>query len=168
IAAKVNGKMAPLRQKLEIGDQVEIITGNRINLNPDWIHDVVTHKAKSRIRQYIKKKERGVAEEGREIWEKRAKRGNVEISEQDLMRIAHKLKFNSTQELFYDIGKGNFDVDRLYKSVKQFTGTGRIGEERSQDEKPTVSEEEIQQSYIHTARSIGDEKALVIDNDISN
>ncbi|MEX0994733.1 MAG: RelA/SpoT family protein, partial [Balneolaceae bacterium] len=104
MAAKVNGKMVPLRQKLEIGDQVEILTGNKINLNPDWIDDVVTHKAKSRIRQFIKQKERKVAEEGREIWEKRAKRGKIEISDQELLRVAHRLKFDSHQEMFYEIG----------------------------------------------------------------
>ena len=169
MAAKINGKMAPLRQKLEIGDQVEIITGNKINLNPDWINDVVTHKAKSRIRQYIKQKERKVAEEGRELWEKRAKRASVEISDQDLMQIAHKLSFESTQALFYDIGKGKFDVNKLLNAVKQFTGTGRIEEEDSeQDKAPPITEEEIQQTYIDTARSMGDEKALVIDNKVSN
>lgn len=169
MAAKVNGKMAPLRQKLEIGDQVEIITGNKINLNPDWIDDVVTHKAKSRIRQFIKQKERQVADEGREIWEKRAKRGKIEISEQDLMQVAHKLSFDSTKELFYEIGKGNYDVNKLFKSVKQFTGTGRIKEEKKESEEQTVvTDEEIQQTYIDAARSLGDEKALVIDDNISN
>ena len=37
MAAKVNGRMVPLRHKLKNGDQVEIITGSKINLNPDWI-----------------------------------------------------------------------------------------------------------------------------------
>jgi GTP pyrophosphokinase/guanosine-3',5'-bis(diphosphate) 3'-pyrophosphohydrolase len=169
MAAKVNGKMAPLRQKLEIGDQVEIITGKEINLNPDWIDDVVTHKAKSRIRQYMKQKERQVVTEGRELWEKRANRGNIEISDQDLMQVAHELKFESTQEVFYEIGQGNFDVNKLFKAVKQFTGTGRIeDEEEEQADRPQQSEEEIQQRYIDTARSISDEKALVIDDEISN
>lgn len=168
IAAKVNGKMAPLRQKLDIGDQVEIITGNKINLNPDWIDDVVTHKAKSRIRQYIKQKERQTADEGREIWEKRAKRGNVEISEQDLMRVAQKLKFDSTQDLFYDIGKGSFDVNELYNAVKQFTSKGRIDDQDEQQQADPVSEEEIQKTYINAARSVSDEKALIINGEITN
>jgi GTP pyrophosphokinase/guanosine-3',5'-bis(diphosphate) 3'-pyrophosphohydrolase len=168
MAAKINGKMAPLRQKLEIGDQVEIITGNKINLNPDWINDVVTHKAKSRIRQYIKQQEREVADEGQEIWEKRAKRANVEISDQDLMKVAHKLKFESTQELFYEIGKGNFDVSKLLKAAKQFIGKGRIQEEEKEEKQAPITEEEIQKTYIDAARSIGDEKALVIDDNISN
>ena len=167
IAAKINGKMAPLRQKLEIGDQVEIITGNKINLNPDWINDVVTHKAKSRIRQFIKQKERQTADEGREIWEKRAKRGNIEISEQDLMRIAHKLKFDSTQDLFYEIGKGTFDVNKLFKVVKQFTSKGRI-EEPEEEKTSSISEEKIQETYINAARSVSDEKALIINGELTN
>ncbi len=168
IAAKVNGKMAPLRQKLDIGDQVEIITGNKINLNPDWINDVVTHKAKSRIRQYIKQKERQTADEGREIWEKKAKRGNIEISEQDLTRIAQKLNFDSTQDLFYDIGKGSFDVNELYNAVKQFTSKGRIDEKEDEDKPAPVTEEEIQETYINAARSVSDEKALVINGEVTN
>ncbi|MEL7833840.1 bifunctional (p)ppGpp synthetase/guanosine-3',5'-bis(diphosphate) 3'-pyrophosphohydrolase [Fodinibius sp. Rm-B-1B1-1] len=169
IAAKINGKMAPLRQKLDIGDQVEIITGNKINLNPDWINDVVTHKAKSRIRQYIKQKERKTADEGREIWEKRAKRGSVKISEQDLTRIAQKLKFDSTQDLFYDIGKGSFDVNELYNAVKEFTSKGRIDEKEDENKKPApATEEEIQETYINAARSVSDEKALVINGEVTN
>jgi GTP diphosphokinase / guanosine-3',5'-bis(diphosphate) 3'-diphosphatase len=64
LAAKVNGKIVPLRHKLKSGDQVEIITGKQVNLNPDWINDVATHKAKSRIRQFIKQKERHVYDIG--------------------------------------------------------------------------------------------------------
>jgi len=168
IAAKINGKMAPLRQKLDIGDQVEIITGNKINLNPDWINDVVTHKAKSRIRQYIKQKERKVADEGREIWEKRAKRGNIEISEQDLTPIAQKLDFNTTQDLFYAIGKGTFDVNKLYKRVKQYTSKGRIEEQEEEPKPAPATEEEIQETYINAARSVSDDKALIINGELTN
>jgi len=167
IAAKINGKMAPLRQKLDIGDQVEIITGNKINLNPDWINDVATHKAKSRIRQFIKQKERQTADEGREIWEKRAKRSSIEISEQDMMRVAHKLKFDSTQDLFYEIGKGTYDIDKLVNVVKQFTSKGRI--EEPEEEKATpISEEKMQETYINAARSVSDEKALIINGELTN
>ncbi len=168
IAAKINGKMAPLRQKLDIGDQVEIITGNKINLNPDWINDVVTHKAKSRIRQYIKQKERKTADEGRELWEKRAERANIQISDQELMKVAQKLKFESTQQLFYDIGSGQFDVNELFNTVKQYTSKGRV-EESQEDERPdSVSEEKIQETYIQAARSLDDKKALIINGELTN
>lgn len=167
MAAKVNGKMVPLRQKLQNGDQVEIITGNKINLNPDWIDDVVTHKAKSRIRQFIKQKQRKVAEEGREIWDKRSSRGNIEISEQELNRFAKKFKYESTQELFFDIGSGAFDVNDLFREVKKFKSTGRFEEAEHVEVNP-ISEKEIQDKYISEARSIGDGKSLFINGELSN
>ncbi|MCH2451398.1 MAG: bifunctional (p)ppGpp synthetase/guanosine-3',5'-bis(diphosphate) 3'-pyrophosphohydrolase [Gracilimonas sp.] len=167
MAAKVNGKMVPLRQKLHNGDQVEIITSNKINLNPDWIDDVVTHKAKSRIRQFIKQKQRKIAEEGREIWDKRAKKGSIEISEQELNKFAKRFNYESTQDLFFDIGSGVFSVNELFKEVKKFKSTGRIEEEESPEVKP-ITQEEIQDKYINAARAVGDGKALFINGELSN
>jgi GTP pyrophosphokinase/guanosine-3',5'-bis(diphosphate) 3'-pyrophosphohydrolase len=166
MAAKVNGKMAPLRQKLRNGDQVEIITGNKVNLNPDWIDDVVTHKAKSRIRQFIKQKQRKVAEQGREIWDKRAERGNVEISDQELTKIAKRFKYESTQGLFYDLGTGSLDANTLYREVKKFKSTGRIEDE--QTEITSKSDEEIQDKYLSAARTLGQGQALILNGEISN
>lgn len=166
MAAKVNGKMAPLRQKLKNGDQVEIITGNKINLNPDWIDDVVTHKAKSRIRQFIKQKQRKVADEGREIWEKRAARGKIEISDQELTKIAKRFKYESTQGMFYDLGLGSIDVNTVFREVKKFKSTGRIEGEAS--ETTLRTEEEIQETYYSTARSLGDAQSLILNGELSN
>lgn len=166
MAAKVNGKMAPLRQKLKNGDQLEIITGNKINLNPDWIDDVVTHKAKSRIRQYIKQKERKVADEGREIWEKRANRGKIEISDQELTKIAKRFKYESTQGMFYDLGLGSLDANSVFREVKKFKSTGRIEDESS--DLPQKTEEEIQETYINAARTFGDGQALILNGELSN
>jgi len=167
LAAKVNGKMVPLRQKLSIGDQVEIITGNKINLNPDWINDVVTHKAKSRIRQFIKQKERKVADEGRELWKKRAERGNIKISEQDLSRVANKLKFDSTQQMFYEIGSGAYDVNILFDAAKQFASKGRIEDDREARDQE-ISEELIQEKYYDEARSLGKHDALIVNGEVTN
>ncbi len=166
IAAKVNGKMVPLRQKLNNGDQVEVITGNKINLNADWIDDVVTHKAKSRIRQYIKQKQRAVADEGRELWHKRSERAKLDISDQELTRFAHKFDFNTTQDMFYAIGLDSFDLSKLFKEVKKYKSTGRIDEEAQ--EETQKSEEEIQQQYITEARKMGDGKSLIINGELSN
>jgi len=167
IASKVNGKMVPLRQKLKIGDQVEIITGNKINLNPDWMDDVVTHKARARLRQFIKQKERKVANEGREIWEKRAKKGKVEITDQELTKVAKVFGFDATQDMFYEIGKGAFDVNKPFEKVKEYKSKGRIDKDQPESE-DSVSEDKIQEEYISTARSVGEDKALLVEGELSN
>lgn len=168
MAAKVNGKMVPLRKKLQNGDQVEVITGNKVNLNPDWIDSVVTHKAKSRIRQFIKQKKRKMAEEGRQVWEKRAARGKLEVSEQELAMFARKFKYESLQDLFYDIGTGSFDVNQLYNEVKKFKSIGHLDESQAEVEISPLNEEEIQEKYISAARSYGDGKSLIINGELSN
>jgi GTP pyrophosphokinase/guanosine-3',5'-bis(diphosphate) 3'-pyrophosphohydrolase len=166
LAAKVNGKMVPLRQKLQSGDQVEIITGKNSNLNPDWINDVVTHKAKSRIRQFINMKERKGIEDGRESWQKKADKLNLEISDQDLVKVANKLKYHSMNKLYYDIGVGAFDVNNLTKGVKDFLSKGRIEEEKSRLER--ISEEEIHDQYYDSARTAGSMRGLLINGDLTD
>lgn len=133
LAAKVNGKIVPLRQKLKSGDQIEIITGKQINLNPDWINDVVTHKARARLRQFVKQKERKMADEGRLIWQKKAERTRIEITDQDLAKIASKLKYPSLQKLFFDIGSGVYDAARLVKAVKRYQSRGRLEEDENRE-----------------------------------
>jgi guanosine-3',5'-bis(diphosphate) 3'-pyrophosphohydrolase len=52
--ARVNGRMVPLRYKLKSGDTVEAITAERQNPGKDWLNHVVTARAKSRIRQWLR------------------------------------------------------------------------------------------------------------------
>lgn len=167
IAAKVNGKMVPLRQRLRSGDQVEIITGNKVNLNTDWMESVVTHKAKARIRQFIKQKERKIAIEGRELWEKKADRAKIEISDQELTKVAQKFKFDDAQEMFREIGTGAFEVKKLLKHVKQLKSKGRI-ETETDDTHHKPTEDEISEEYYTTARSVGEGKALLVEGELTN
>jgi len=54
VAAKINHELAPLRTELRNGDQVEIITTAHGRPNPAWLNYVVTGKARSHIRHYLK------------------------------------------------------------------------------------------------------------------
>lgn len=58
VGARVNGKMVPLRHRLQSGDTVEIITSKTQNPSKDWLKFVVTNKAKSKIRQFVKEEQR--------------------------------------------------------------------------------------------------------------
>lgn len=163
LAAKVNGKIQPLRHKLSSGDQVEIITGKHSNLSHDWIHDVVTHKAKSRIRQFIKQEERMISEKGRQAWLKKAERLDLEISDQDLAKIANKMGYPSIQSVFYAIGAEVLDVAKLVKAVKSFLSKGRMEAENEQDKgRKALNKEEIDDLYYDEAQTAG-RQSLVID-----
>jgi len=54
VAARVDKKLLPLRTRLESGQLVEIITAPSAMPNPAWLESVVTGKARTAIRQYLK------------------------------------------------------------------------------------------------------------------
>ena len=54
IAAKINHELAPLRTPLKSGDRIEIVTAPHGTPNPGWLNFVVTGKARSHIRHYLK------------------------------------------------------------------------------------------------------------------
>src|SRR5258706_4335512 len=61
VAAKIDRRLAPLRQVLRNGQTVEIITAKGASPNPGWVNFVVTAKATSAIRHYLKNLKRGEA-----------------------------------------------------------------------------------------------------------
>jgi len=54
IGAKVNYKLVPISHVLRNADQIEIITSKKQKPNDDWLKFVVTAKARSRIKYYLK------------------------------------------------------------------------------------------------------------------
>ena len=55
--ARVNGRMVPLRYRLKSGDTVEVNTAERQTPGKDWANHVVTARAKSRIRQWLRQQQ---------------------------------------------------------------------------------------------------------------
>lgn len=61
VAAKVDRRLTPLRTVLRNGQTVEIITAKGAMPNPSWVNFVVTAKARSAIRHYLKSLRRSEA-----------------------------------------------------------------------------------------------------------
>jgi len=54
VACRINRRLAPLSEQLESGQTVEIITSSGAAPNPAWLNFVVTGKARTNIRHYLK------------------------------------------------------------------------------------------------------------------
>ncbi len=159
IGAKVNGKMVPLSYTLTSGDQVEIITSKKQQPNPDWIKFVVTQKARSRIRHWINEKRRKATEHGRDLWEKRLAKLGMEVTDAEMGRISTKLRFPNTQQLYFELGSGLYEVNDLLKATK-----GML-----KDDDPEKSESESlrlqYESFLSSAQSSGS-PGLLIDGEL--
>src|SRR5277367_1892538 len=54
VAAKIDRRLTPLRSVLRNGQTVQIITAKGASPNPSWVNFVVTAKARSAVRHYLK------------------------------------------------------------------------------------------------------------------
>ena len=54
VACRINDRPAPLSQALESGQKIKIITSQNTQPNPNWLNFVITAKARSAIRHYLK------------------------------------------------------------------------------------------------------------------
>src|SRR5690554_2381402 len=113
IGAKVNHKLVPISHILQNGDQVEIITSTKQTPKEDWLNFVVTAKAKSKIKSSLKEEKRRIAEDGKEILERKLKSLKITYNTENLNKLASFFKFASTQDLFYSMAKGKIDLQDL-------------------------------------------------------
>jgi RelA/SpoT family (p)ppGpp synthetase len=111
VAARVNRRLVPLRTPLYNGQTVEIITASGAKPNPAWLSFVVTAKARTNIRHYLKNlKVEEAIDLGRRMLDKAMVsfgKSLDEIAEQDMQLLLTEYKLDSVSTLYEDIGLGN-------------------------------------------------------------
>ena len=113
--AKVNGRIVPLDYKLQNGDQVEIITNPTKKPNPEWLKFVVTSKAKSRIKAYLKELEREKwIEDGKQTLDLLSKKLNVD-RQALLNQIKNAEDIQRDEEVYLMVGSGKLSKERIYQ-----------------------------------------------------
>jgi len=110
VAAKVDRRLVPLRTQLRNGQTVEVITARGATPNPSWVNFVVTAKARTAIRQFLKTMRRTEAEElGRRLLDHAL--GEFQTSVRKLGKkrlndLVAELGVDGTKTLFAQIGLG--------------------------------------------------------------
>ncbi len=134
IAAKINRRLAPLSTVLSSGQTVEIITAPGTGPNPNWLSFVVTAKARSRIRHYLKTRKRSESIVlGQRLLEKALNSISKSLDDIDrtqLQKVLKESKLKKLDDLFESTGIGN-QLPLLL--AKRLTGTS-INDEKSQEE----------------------------------
>ena len=118
--AKINGKIVPLSYRLRSGDQVEIITSEKSFPNPSWLDYVITSRARSRIRSFLREDKKQIAQEGKEILRRKLKQLKIGFNDKTIDKLLKFYKLKTNLDLFYRVGIGTIDNAKLKKfSVDQ-------------------------------------------------
>ena len=110
VAAKIDRRLTPLRAVLRNGQTVQIITAKGATPNPSWVNFVVTAKARSAVRHYLKSLHRSEAVElGRRLLVQALAEFDVElkaVSPQALESALAEFVLKDADELYEKIGLG--------------------------------------------------------------
>jgi guanosine-3',5'-bis(diphosphate) 3'-pyrophosphohydrolase len=128
VAAKVDRRLVPLRTPLRNGQTVEIVTAKGAMPNPAWVNFVVTAKARTAVRQYLKGLKHGEAAElgKRMLTQVLSDLGlsfkSIELERWDTLAVDFGLQ--RAEELFEKVGLG----ERLAPLVAQRLVPNATGE----------------------------------------
>jgi guanosine-3',5'-bis(diphosphate) 3'-pyrophosphohydrolase len=113
IGAKINHKLVPISYVLKSGDQVEILTSAKQHPKDDWLHFVVTAKAKSKIKYALKEEKRHLAENGKEIFDRKLRSLKIDQSSFNMNDLLLFYKVSSSLDLFHRIAVEAIDLKNL-------------------------------------------------------
>ncbi len=118
VGAKINGRIAPLNTKLVNGDQVEIITSKTQTPSPTWERFVVTGKARSHIRRFIRQQQRNeYITLGQAILKKIFQQEGYEYTDKAVNGIVHQMRVDEVDDIFANIGSGHFAAKEVFKTI---------------------------------------------------
>ena len=122
VGARINNKVVTIRQELQSGDQVEIMTSNNQKPKQDWMNIVKTSRAKSKIRLALKETQVKDALFAKEMLERKFKNRKVEMEESTMQHLVKKLGFKEISEFYRQVASGELDagvvIDR-YVEIQQ-------------------------------------------------
>ena len=113
IGAKVNTQLVPLSYQLQNGDQIEIITSDKQKPTEEWLGYASSARAKQKIKGALNEQRKVIAEDGKEILERKLKQYNLTNSKENTSLIERFFNVGSTIDLYIRIAKGKIDLAKL-------------------------------------------------------
>ncbi len=159
---RIGGKMVTLRQVLQSGDQVEILT--HVNQVPkqDWLNVAKTSRARAKIRQALKEMAASQAAFAKEELERKFKNRKIDVDESTLMHTMTRLGYRVVTEFYNALAEGTLDVNQVLEAYAMQQRYDR-GELTTQ---PSQSAENFSMRNEEDKRNKGKDDVLVIDQNL--
>ncbi len=118
VGAKINGRIAPLNTKLNNGDQIDIITAKNQNPSPTWERFVVTGKARSHIRRFVRMQQRDqYSALGKAMLQKIFQQEGYEFTDKAVTNVVPQFRMDEVDDLYAGIGQGNLVARDVFRTI---------------------------------------------------
>jgi len=118
VGAKINGRIAPLNTALSNGDQVEVVTAKTQQPSPTWERFVVTGKARSHIRKFIRNQQRQeYATLGKAMLQKLFRQEGYDFTEKAVTGVLPNYNVEEVDDIYANIGSGIWGVRDVFKTI---------------------------------------------------
>jgi GTP diphosphokinase / guanosine-3',5'-bis(diphosphate) 3'-diphosphatase len=118
LAAKINGRIVPLSYELRSGDTVEILTSSNQQPNNDWLKFVVSSRARSRIKKFLRDKEdENSSALGEEMLTRALQKFSIKIKDINLPDLAIKFNHKDSAAFFAALGRGDLKLESLLRKI---------------------------------------------------
>ncbi len=153
VAAKLDHSFVPLNTPLYSGQTVEIVTSPSSHPNAAWLNYVVTAKARSNIRNYLKNMQADEAmSQGRRLLERCLKPLGMrldDVKQENIETVLNEYGFSELSELLEDVGLGNRPPSLVVR---------RLAPERTSD----GESEETKEMQSQSALAISGTEGMVV------
>ncbi len=167
MGGKINSRSASIREQLKNGDIVEVFTQKNQTPKSDWLNVVVTSKARTKIKNFLREEQAKNARIGREELERKLKNWKLNISMDDAVAYLCKhFKQRTGMELYELIATQKIDISTI-KELLQRLISGEIDEARRAAAAALEAERLRKQSNAAKEESKSTD-ALIIDESIHN
>ena len=107
--ARINGKVVTIRQPLQSGDQVEIMTSANQKPKQDWLNIAQTSRARSKIRLALKETQVKEGLFAKEMLERKFKNRKLEMDDSIMQLLIRKLGFKEVSDFYRQVANGEID-----------------------------------------------------------
>ncbi len=163
VGGRMNGKAVPIRQQLESGATVEILTSNAQTPKLEWLGFVASGHAKAKIRSAVRELDAKDGLIARELLERKLKNKKIEWDETVINILVKRAGFKEAGEFYRAIAGERVDVADIIDLYQEIARHGTGQGERT----PTRSAEEFNFGREKGKESVGgDSDVLVIDRNL--
>jgi len=117
--AHVNNKFVSIKQKLQNGDTVKILTANNQKPAAEWIKIANNPKTKLRIRRVIDANNNRLAEIGKEIVRQKITQFGFTYDEGAVHKIAKYFGYDRNVDMYQKFGEGTIDVHKIKNALTE-------------------------------------------------